>query len=174
MLGRERHLVTDRQHLTQHAKQLQLHRVRGVEAALRVRITRAGKHAVERGVAAKQRLIGWRGNAVLKHTILRGQINHQRRKGAANGVNVRLNRRTIACHLRRLEAARAVDIAKRADAGNRTQVNQLHLVLGDNHVVRLQVVVHHPATVQIPQRRQHLQHVGNRHIRLQRLRAPAA
>ena len=63
-----------------------------------------------------------------------------------------------------------------ADAGHRAQVDELDLVLGDDDVVRLQVVVNHPAGVKVVQRLQDLQDVtdGDVHVEHPTGQAPAA
>src|SRR5699024_11021367 len=71
--------------------------------------------------------------------------------------------------LGRLEALGAEDVPVRPDAADRAEVDELDLVFGDDDVVGLEVVVDHPAGVQVVQGGQNLQHVANGDVHRQRV-----
>lgn len=77
------------------------------------------------------------------------------------GVDVGGHRRTGPHDLGRLEAWGPVEVAERVDPRYRAQVDQLELFLGQHDVFRLQVVVDQADGMQVAQRRQDLQQVGD-------------
>ena len=161
VLRRVRDPIADSNDLTQHTQQLNLQLIHGLETLRRIRVAAPREQAVQGDVAAQSFGRTRRGQLMREHAIHLRQIQDQRGERAADRVNVTSYRRPLPRHLRRLIPLRAIDIAVRPDAADRAQVNELHLVFGDNDVVRLQVVVHHPAAVQIPQRGQDLEDVGD-------------
>ena len=80
----------------------------------------------------------------------------------AHREQVRGHRRPVGPDLGRLVADRAVDRPFAVDAAHAAHVDELELLLGLDHVVRLEVAVHQPPVVQVPQRRQHLDRVRDR------------
>ena len=75
---------------------------------------------------------------------------------------VRGHRRPVGSDLGRLVADRAVDRPFAVDPAHTAHVDELELLLGLDHVVRLEVAVHQAPVVQVPQRRQHLDRVRDR------------
>ena len=81
----------------------------------------------------------------------------------ADGEQVRGDRRAVAGDLRRLVADGAVDRAGRvADPVDAAEVDQLQRVLRLDDVVELEVAEQQARCVQVPERRQDLEHVGDR------------
>src|SRR5262249_41647527 len=81
---------------------------------------------------------------------------------AADGEQVGGYRRTLGLDLRRLVANGPVDRAVAVDGPDAAHVDELELFLGLYHVVRFEVAVHEPAGVQVAERGQHLDRVGER------------
>ena len=159
--------VADSQDLPQHADQLVSHGGGGAKARLRILVRGPQQQAVQGQILAEQRFFVWGGQPRGIHSVFHRQVHDQCGQGAADGVDVAGHGRSGLGNLRGLETLGAEDVPERADACHRTQVDQLHLVLGDQDVVRLQVVVDHAAGVQVVQCGQDLQDVANRHVQIQ-------
>ena len=155
------HAVANRQDLAQHAGELDGHVVGAGETHVRVLVAGAQQQPVQRQVPAEHGFLHWRGQARVVDAVGRRQVRDQRRQRAADGVDVRRDRRARAADLGGLEAGRAVDVAVGADAGDRADVDELDLVFGDEHVVGLEVVVDHAPGVQVVQGRKQFQDVAD-------------
>ena len=164
MLGRVLDAIAESNDLAQHAEELITQLRHGTETLVRIRVRGAQQQAVEGKVAAQERLLGGGGKARLVHAIFHRQLEHQAGESAADGVNIAGYRRALGGNLRGLETLRAVDVAKGADAGDSAQVNEFDLVLGDDDVGWFEVVVDHPAGMEVIQGREDLQDVGNRRV----------
>ena len=111
--------VADGNDLAQHAVELGAQLLDGGKAALRIRVGGALQQAVERQEAAQLRLLGRGGDAGQVDAVLGGQLEAERSQGAADGVDIAGDGRALGGHFRGLVALGAVDIAKRANAGDR-------------------------------------------------------
>ena len=137
MLGWVLQAVADGNDLAQHAIELGAQLLDGGKATLWIRVRGALQQAVERQKTAQLRLFGGGGDAGQVDAVLGGQLEAERSQGAADGVDIAGDGRALGGHFRGLVALGAVDIAKRANAGDRAQVNELDLVLGDDDVIGL-------------------------------------
>ena len=111
--------VADGNDLAQHAVELGAQLLDGGKAALRIRVGGALQKAVERQEATQLRLRGWGGDAGQVDAVLGRQLEAQRGQGTADGVDIAGDGRALGGHFRGLVALGAVDIAKRANAGDR-------------------------------------------------------
>ena len=125
-----------------------------------IRIGGATKQPPKRVVAVQRRIVV--GQAVRVTAVLRGQVHRECRQRAPHGIDIGGDRRSGLHNLRGLEPGRAVEIAERIDPGNRAEVDQRHLLLGEHDVLRLQVVVDQADRMQITERGKDFQQVGDR------------
>ncbi len=171
--GRERRpglAVGYREHLPQDPGQLLGHVARRGEPAVRVGIGRAPQHPEERFLLGQQRHRGRVRQAVGIPALVARELEGEHGEGPAHGVEVGGRRGPQGRDLRRLVPGRPVDGAVLiVDAPHAAHVDELELLLGLDHVVRLEIAVHEPPAVQVPERGQHLDRVGERHGQRQRL-----
>ena len=128
----------------------------------------AHEEAVEGEVLAEQGFLIRGGQPGDVHAVFHRQFHDQAGQGASHREDIAGHRGAGGAHLRSLESLGAEDVSKGADARDGTEVDQLHLILGDDDVVRLEVVVDHPAGVQIIQRGEDLQDITDGDIHVQR------
>ena len=144
---REVAAVANGQDLPQHANQLVRHGGGGTKARLRILVRGPQQQAVQGQVLAEQWLFIRGGKLRGVDSVLHWQLHNQCGQGAADGVDVAGHGRSGLGNFRGLEALGAEDMPEGADARHRAQVDQLYLILGDEDVVRLQVVVDHATGV---------------------------
>ena len=158
-LSGPRALLVDGQHLAPHAVELLGHLVRRPEPVPRIRVRGPEQEPVQRLVAEQQRVVA---GELGRDPVLRGlDAQRQHRQGAADRVQVRGGRQLGADDLRGVVADGAVDDGVRVvDPGHGTHVDQREVPLALHDVVRLEVAVDVPLGVQVAERRQHLDHVG--------------
>ena len=154
-------------HFAQHAQQLGRHLLGADESPARIGIDGAVQQPTEGVVPGQHRVIV--GQAVHIPALTCSQVQRQRGQGAPHGVDVGGDRGSGADDLGRLVAGGAVEVPEGVDPRNRTEVDELELLLGHHDVLRLEVVVAQADRVQVAQRRQDLKHVGDRHIDRQSL-----
>src|SRR5699024_6683913 len=157
------------QHLAQNADLVVRERDRGAEALIRVPVGGPQQQPVEGHIPLEQRFLLRGGKLGVIGALVDGQVHDQRRQLPPHRVDVTSHGRPGAGDLARLEALGAEDVPVRPDAADRAEVDELDLVFGDDDVVGLEVVVDHPAGVQVVQGGQNLQHVANGDVHRQRV-----
>ena len=154
-----RTLLVDGQHLPAHAVELLGHLVGGAEPVQRIRVRGAQQQPVQRLVPQQQRVVV--GQLGLDPAPRGLDAERQHRERAADGVEVRCRRELGANDLRGVVADGAVDDRVRVvDPGDGPHVDQREVPLALHDVVGLEVAVDVPLRVQVAERGQHLDHVG--------------
>jgi len=130
--------------------------------------------AVERVEPGEQRhvLRTWEGE--LPRPLVPLEIEDQHRQRAGDGVQIRRDGRPGVGDLRCLIAHRSVDRAGGVvHAAHPAEVDELERLIGLDHVVRLEVAEDQPEGVEVPERRQDLEYVGDRLVDRQGIRNAA-
>ena len=162
--------VAARDDLAQHAEQLGAQLVGGGEPVGRVGRAALGDQPVERVVLREQRRRLRRRQRVQVGALVAAELHAQHHQRAPDRVDVGGDARPDLGHLRRLVADGAVDrgllVVDPADAA---EVDQLHRVADLDHVVGLEVAVDEAEVVEVLERRQQLEDVGERLVDRQRV-----
>ena len=166
MLRRKLFAVAGGQDFPQHSVQLGLQFANVPETLLRVFMGGAQQKAIQRQILPEQGFLAGGGQPGCEHAVDNREAATHSGQGTAYRVNVRCHRGAFGGYLRGLETFSAVNVAKSADAADRTQIQKLHLVLGDHNIVRFEVVVHHPAGMQVLQGWQDFQDVANGNVHI--------
>ena len=174
MLGRAGLPVAGRDHLAQHPEQLHPHLVGRGEPVGRVGRAGLGQQPVERVVLLEQRRRGHRRQRGDIRALVAAELHRQHHQRAADGVDVGGHGRADPGHLGRLVADGAVDRGVEVvEAAHPAHVDQLDRVADLDDVVRLEVAVDQAHVVQVLERRQDLDDVGDGLVDRQRVVAAA-
>ncbi len=120
--------------------------------------------------AAKSGVVSGRRQRVEVGALVAAELHAEHHQRAADRVDVGGHARPDLGHLGRLVADRAVDRGVLVvDAAYAAEVDQLHRVADLDQVVGLEVAVDQPEVVEVLERRQHLEHVGERLVDRQRV-----
>ena len=158
--GGPRHPVGGREHLAEHPGELLGHLPGRTEPALGVLVRGPAQQPGERLLLLQQRHGVGEGELVV--ALVAPELEGEHGQRPAHREQVRGHRRPVRPDLGRLVADRAVDRSFAVDAAHAAHVDELELLLGLDHVVRLEIAVHQPPVVQVPQRRQHLDRIRDR------------
>ncbi len=151
-----------RNHLPQHAEQLLSHLVRRRKPVVRLLRRRLQQEPVERLLPGKPRLFFRPRQRIPVLLPKATNLRQQHRQRPPNRIQVRRPRRPRP-GLRRAVAHRPVDVPTAVvHPAHPAHVDQLHIVLLEHHVVRLEVAEHQPQPMQIPERRQNPVNIRDR------------
>ena len=143
----------------------------GLEPAPRVGVGGAAQQPGV-GLLPDQQRLGL-GQPELVRALEAGELEGEHGQEPAHGVQVGAGRRPVVLDLRRLVADRPVDRPVVVDVADAAHVDELELLFGLDDVVRLEVAVDKAPVVQVAERGQDLQRVGERVRQRDRL-APLA
>lgn len=150
-----------RQDLAQHTGQLRGHGAGGRESVSGIRVGGTEQQPVEELVPGQHGMVGRVGDSVEVAAVLHRHVHGEHGQRAADGVDVGGDGRPGLGDLRRLETSGAVEVSVRFDGGDGAEIDDLDLIFGHHDVVGFEVVVGEADRMQMVQRGQHLEHIGD-------------